>query len=91
MKSHDPRSTNPSISRVTSARVPSSHGATAAGVKYWLIRRLNVRCSGGSMPTGRIFIAPAAVDPGPARTTGTVMPSSLLNARQSWATRSTSS
>ena len=44
------------------------------------------------MPTGRIFIRPAPPSPlPPIGTAGTVMPSSLLNVSQSWATRSTSS
>ncbi len=83
MKSHSPRSMNASMRWFTSSRVGSVHAPISAGVKWTLISRLNARCCGGSMVTGRIFIEDGGV--------GTVMPSSELNVCQSWAMRSTSS
>ena len=82
MKSHSPRSTNSSMRRVTSWRVPSSYCATAAGVKYEAISRLYSRCKGGSTCSGMALTGVCVP--------GTETPWAELKVFQSCATRSTS-
>ena len=83
MNSQDPASMNPSMSRVTIARVGASYGSTAAAVKWALMSRLKMRCSGGSTCSG--IARTTMVD------SVTPTPRAELNVSQSCATRRTSS